>query len=251
MGRRRRAAAHGHPPRAPRATRPEASDPWRAPPSATLFCWRFAWRGSLTLRNKATCRVSAPAFRGAHRPTRTQSVMTDSMAQQTTTTSLGARCGRSAQAATGPWAPPEPRGRTASRPGPRRKERWAGRGRGSARRPTRPEAARRHLNAIGRAVSPPWAAGHERPDVLPPTSNRSTARRRRTSAVLQLSVSLSPSSHLASQTLSAAQIPYTFPASHPRPQHPTLFRLATLGSTLSRLAPGWPRPRAHRPHAQS
>ena len=70
MGRRRRAAAHGHPPRAPRATRPEASDPWRAPPSATLFCGRFARRGSLTLRHKATCRASAPAVRGAHRPTR-------------------------------------------------------------------------------------------------------------------------------------------------------------------------------------
>jgi hypothetical protein len=79
------------------------------------------------------------------------------------TTSLGARCGGSAQAATGPCAPPEPCGRTASRAGPRHKERWADRGRGSARRPTRPEAVRRHLNAVGRAVSPPWAAGPECP----------------------------------------------------------------------------------------
>ena len=158
------------------------------------------------------------------------------------TTSLGARCGGSAQAAAGPCAPPEPCGRTASRAGPRHKERWADRGRGSARRPTRPEAVRRHLNAVGRAVSPPWAAGPERPDVLPPTSNRSTARRRRTPAVLQLSVSLSPSSHLASQTFSAAQIPYTFPASHPRPQHPTLSRLATLGPTHTCSGPEGPSP---------
>jgi hypothetical protein len=130
------------------------------------------------------------------------------------TTSLGARCGGSAQAATGPCAPPEPCGRTASRAGPRHKERWADRGRGSARRPTRPEAVRRHLNAVGRAVSPPWEAGPECPG-RPPSllSDHQQPIHRPTATHVGHSPAKCLPLVLASQTLSAAQTPYTFLAS--------------------------------------